>query len=54
MTRKYEYVIRVDGKEVWRGLKPKERLKELKRKYPEKRVSIAWQSDDDLLVVVIG
>ncbi|MBI2076411.1 MAG: hypothetical protein HYT72_04140 [Candidatus Aenigmarchaeota archaeon] len=51
MGRQYEYVIRIDGKEVWRGLKPKEKFFEFKKKNPNKRVSIAWQSDDDLLVV---
>lgn len=54
MARKYEYVIRVDGKEVWRGKNPEGKFLELKKKNPKKRVSIAWQSDDDLLVVVIG
>jgi len=55
MGRNYEYVIRVDGKEVWRGkYPPKGKLLELKKKSPSKRVSIAWESDDDLLVVVIG
>lgn len=54
MERKYDYVIRVDGKDVWRGKDPKEKFMELKKKNPEKRVSIAWQSDDDLLALIIG
>ncbi len=54
MGRNYWYVIRVDGKEVWRGKNPKEKLIELKKENPNKRVSIAWQSDDDILVVIIG
>ncbi len=42
MTRNYEYIIRLDGKEVWRGKHPpKGKLLELKKKNPAKRVSIA-------------
>ena len=48
--KNYDYVIRVEGKEVWRGKKPKVKYFELKKQNPNKRVSIAWESDDDLLV----
>ena len=55
MGRNYWYVIRVGGEEVWKGKHPpKGKLLELKKKTPDKRVSIAWESDDDLLVVVVG
>lgn len=54
MARNYWYIIRVDGKEVWRGKKPQNRYWDLKKKNPNKKVSIAWQSDDDLLVVFVG
>ena len=54
MGRNYWYVIKVDGEEVWRGKKPKERLIDFKKKNPNKRVSIAWESDDDLVVLLIG
>lgn len=54
MERKYEYIIKVDNKEVWRGKTPKDKLIELKKKNPNKKVSIAWESDDDILVVVIS
>lgn len=54
MARNYWYVVRVDGREVWRGKQPKEKLIEMKKKNPMKRVSVAWQSDDDLLVICIG
>lgn len=53
MTREYEYVIRIDGKEVWRGKHPKNKFLELKKKNPEKRVSVAWESDDDIVIVFI-
>ena len=54
MPRNYDYVIRIDGTEVWRGKNPKERLIELKKKNPTKRVSIAWESDDDLVIIIAG
>lgn len=54
MGRKYEYVISVDGKEAWRGKHPKNKFWELKKKNPEKRVSVAWESDDDIVIVFLG
>ena len=50
VLRKYEYVIKVDGKEVWRGLNPKEKYWEIKEKNPDKEVGIAWCSQDDVLI----
>ncbi len=50
MAGNYWFVIRVDDKEVWRGKEPRERLFELKKKYPNSKVSIAWESNDDLLI----
>jgi hypothetical protein len=54
MERNYDYVIRVDGKEVWRGKDLNDRYWVFKKNNPDKKVSVAWQSDDDLMVVVIG
>ena len=53
MPRNYDYVIRIDGKEVWRGKKPKDKYWELKKSNPDKKVSIEWQSDDDIVIVLI-
>ncbi len=50
MEKKFEFVIKVDGKEVWRGLNPKEMYWETKKKNPNKIVSIAWETKEDLLV----
>ena len=50
MARNYWYVIRVDGEEVWKGKKTEGIYWEFKKKNPGKKVSIAWESDDDLLV----
>lgn len=50
MKKKFEYIIKVDGKEVWRGSNPKEKFWELKKKYPDKEVGIAWHTEEDVLV----
>ena len=50
VLKKYEYVIMVDGKEVWRGLNPKEKYWEIKEKHPGKEVGISWQSEEDVLI----
>ncbi len=50
VLKKYEYIIKVDGKEVWRGLNPKEKYWEIKEKYPGKEVGISWQSEEDVLI----
>ncbi|MBI4174445.1 MAG: hypothetical protein HY517_02270 [Candidatus Aenigmarchaeota archaeon] len=48
MARNYWYVIRIDGKEVWRGKKMKGIYWDFKKKNPDSRVSIAWETDDDI------
>ncbi len=50
ILKKYEYIIKVDGKKVWCGLNPKEKYWEIKKKYPNKEVGIAWYSHEDVLV----
>ena len=54
MGRNYWYVIKVDGEEVWRGKNPQGMYWDLKKKNPKKRVSMAWQSDDDIMILVVG
>jgi hypothetical protein len=48
---KFEYVIKVEGEEVWRGLNPKQKFEEIRRENPGKKVSIAWKIKEDVLVV---
>ncbi len=48
--KKWEYVIRVNGKEKWRGMNPKEKFEEIKTKNPDKRVSVGWETHEDVLV----
>ena len=40
MEQKFEYVIKVNEEEVWRGMNPK-KIWEIKKANPEKKVSIA-------------
>lgn len=54
MGRNCWYVIRIEGKEVWRGKDPKGLYWDFKKKNPQKKVSIAWQSDDDIMVLFLG
>ncbi len=54
MGRNYWYVIRIDGEEIWRGKHPKDKYWDFKKKNPNKRVSIAWESDDDIVIVLFG
>jgi hypothetical protein len=53
MEKKFQYVIKVDGKPVWRGLNVKRKFSELKRKNPAKRVGIAWETSEDVLVCLL-
>lgn len=50
MERRYEYVIKVGKKVVWRGLNPKKVFDEIKTKHPGKKVTIAWETKEDVLV----
>jgi hypothetical protein len=50
---KFEYVIKVDGREVWKGLNPKQKFGEVKKNNPNKRVAIAWKIKEDVLVVCL-
>ena len=46
----FEYAILVDGKEVWRGLNPKKKFDELLKRYPEKKIGIAWEPGEGVLI----
>lgn len=51
--RKFEYVIHVNKKEVWRGLNPKEKYWDIKKKNPGKRVSVGWDTSEDVLICML-
>ncbi|MDI6826405.1 MAG: hypothetical protein QMD36_04415 [Candidatus Aenigmarchaeota archaeon] len=50
MERRFEYVIKIDGKEVWKGLNPEKAFDELSMKYPRKKIAIAWRTKEKVLV----
>jgi hypothetical protein len=52
LKKRFEYVIKVEGKEVWRGLNPTKALSDIKKKNPGKEVSIAWRTKEKVLVCV--
>jgi len=52
MKKKFEYVIKVDDKIVWRGLNPKERYWEIKKQNPDKEVAIAWRTKEKVLILM--
>lgn len=53
MEKKFEFVIKVNGKEVWRGINPKEKYWEIKKNNPGKKVSIVWETKEEILVAII-
>ena len=50
MEKRFEYVIKVDGEDVWHGLNPKEKYWEIKEQNPNKEVAIAWRTKEKVLV----
>ncbi len=46
----YECQIYVDGKLVWHGLNPEGKYGEIVKRYPSKKVSIAWKLIEGILV----
>jgi len=53
MKKKFEYVIKVEKKKVWSGLNPKKKYRKIQKKYPAKRVTISWETKEDVLVCII-
>ncbi len=50
---KFEYVIKVDGKIVWRGLNPTKAFFEIKKQNIGREVAIAWRTKEKILVCLI-
>lgn len=51
--REYQYAIYINNKVAWRGLNPKDKFDEIRKKNPNKRVSIAWEPGKMILVATI-
>ncbi|MFQ6102621.1 MAG: hypothetical protein ACE5OS_15525 [Anaerolineae bacterium] len=47
---KFEYIIKVDNQEVWRGLNVKKKYIEIVQANPTKRVSISWRLPEATLI----
>ena len=52
LVASYKYVLRMDGKVVWEGLDPTEKIREIEERYPNAKIGIEWVrlDDDDLLI----
>ena len=54
MQKKFEYIIKVDGREVWRGTNPTEELfDEIRKKNPNKEVGVAVDIGEEILIAII-
>lgn len=48
--RRFEYIIKVDGKEVWRGENPTKIYWEIRKKNPGKEVGIGVDLGEEILI----
>ncbi len=54
MQKKFEYIIKVNGKDVWRGPNPTEELfDKIRKKNPSKEVGIAIDPGEEILIAAI-
>ena len=49
----FEYIIKVDNQEVWRGLNVKKKYLEIVQSNPSKRVSISWRLPEAMLICLL-
>jgi hypothetical protein len=49
----FEYIIKVDGQEVWRGLNVKKEYIEIIQANPTRRVSISWRLPKAVLICLL-
>ena len=49
----HKYVVKVDGEVVWEGLDLERKVRELRKRYPDGKISIAWvpTEEEDILIV---
>jgi len=53
MAKTYSYVVLVEKKPVCKGKNLKKMLKEARKKYPEKKISIRYEYPEEILVAII-
>ncbi|MBC8448109.1 MAG: hypothetical protein H8D78_10180 [Chloroflexi bacterium] len=49
----FEYIIKVDDREVWRGLNVKKKYIEIVQANPTRRVSISWRLPEAVLICLL-
>ena len=49
----FEYIIKVDGQEVWRGLSVKKKYLEIVQANPTRRVSVSWRLPEAVLICLL-
>ena len=46
----FEFIISVDGQEIWSGLNLQERCAEILREHPDAQIAIDWRSSPIILI----
>jgi hypothetical protein len=50
MKKSFQYVIKVNGKVIWKGMNPQKKYLELQKKFRQKSVSLVWVPREGVLV----
>ena len=53
MKKSFQYVIKVNGKIIWRGMNQRKKYLDLQKKYRRKSVSLVWVPREGVLVCLI-
>jgi hypothetical protein len=53
MTKTYTYVVLIEKKPVSKGKNLKKMLKDARKKFPKKKISIRYEYPEEILVAII-
>ncbi len=53
MKPRYEYEMIVEKKVVWHGLNPKKAYDNVRKKYPNKKIGLAWKSKNGDVIIYL-
>lgn len=53
MVKTYSYVVLVGKKPVFKGKNLKKMLKDARKKYPKKKISIRYEYPEEILIAII-
>jgi hypothetical protein len=53
MHRSYSYVVLIDEKAICRGKNLRKMLRDVRKKYPKKKISIRYEYPEEILVAFI-